>query len=222
MKYGMSKVTTIKFYSPVEEAINIGSHALGLALSVVALIFLVVKSSLYGDVRHVVSFSIYGASLIILYTASTLYHSAKNPKVRKHLKVFDHAAIYVLIAGSYTPYALVTLKETASGWVLFGVSWGVAIIGVVLKLFYTGRFTLISTLAYVLMGWMVVFVLNPLVENLPDKGLDWLIAGGLSYTIGAVIYAIHKVKFNHAIFHVFVLLGSFCHFMSVYFYVLEV
>lgn len=216
----MSKEKQVKFYSPLEESINIGSHALGALLSVVALIFLVVKSSIHGNVWHIVSFSIYGASLVILYTASTLYHSAKIPHIRRRLKVFDHAAIYVLIAGSYTPYALVTLNGKP-GWMLFGASWGVAIIGIILKLFFTGRFQLISTLAYVLMGWMAVFVYEPLVENLSEKGLYWLAAGGISYTLGAIIYAIPKIKLNHAIFHVFVLMGSFSHFISVYFYILE-
>jgi len=216
----MTKDKIVKHYSPLEESINIVSHALGLLLSVVALVFLIIKSSIHGNVWHIVSFTVYGASLIILYAASTSYHRAKDPKIRKHLKVFDHAAIYVLIAGSYTPYALVTLNGKA-GWMLFAASWGVAIIGIILKLFFTGRFTLVSTLAYVLMGWMVVFVLDPLVENLSSQGLYYLIAGGVSYTVGALIYAIHKIKFNHAIFHVFVLLGSFFHFISVYFYVLE-
>ena len=216
----MTKDKIVKHYSPLEESINIVSHALGLLLSVVALVFLIIKSSIHGNVWHIVSFTVYGASLIILYAASTSYHRAKDPTIRKHLKVFDHAAIYVLIAGSYTPYALVTLNGKA-GWMLFAASWGVAIIGIILKLFFTGRFTLVSTLAYVLMGWMVVFVLDPLVENLSSQGLYYLIAGGVSYTVGALIYAIHKIKFNHAIFHVFVLLGSFFHFISVYFYVLE-
>lgn len=217
----MSKEKSVKYYSPLEESINVGSHALGFVFGIVGLVFLVIKSVQHGTAWHVVSFSIYGASMVILYAASTMYHHAKNPVIRKRLKVFDHAAIYVLIAGSYTPYALVTLNGTA-GWVLFGLSWGIAIVGVILKLFFTGRFTLISTLAYVLMGWMVVFVLNPLVANLSENGLFWLIAGGVSYTIGALIYAVHKIKLNHAIFHVFVLLGSICHFISVYCYVLEV
>ncbi len=217
----MHKDKPVKYYSPLEEAINIGSHAFGLILSVFALVLLVIKSSLHGDVWHIVSFSIYGSSLVILYAASTFYHRAKDQKVRKHLKIFDHAAIYVLIAGSYTPYALVTLNGEV-GWILFGLSWGIALIGIVLKLFFTGRFNLLSTLAYVLMGWIVIFVLDPLVENLSSEGLYWLIAGGVSYTVGAIIYAIPKIKLNHAIFHMFVLMGSFCHFVSVYFYVLEV
>jgi hemolysin III len=217
----MSKVKPVKFYSPLEESINVGSHALGFIFGVVALILLIIKSVQYGTVWHVVSFSIYGASMVVLYAASTLYHSAKDPKVRRHLKVFDHAAIYVLIAGTYTPYALVTLHGF-EGWLLFGLSWGIAIIGIVLKLFFTGRFNIISTLAYVFMGWMVIFVIDTLVAKLSENGVFWLFAGGIAYTIGAVIYAIPKIKMHHAIFHVFVLLGTACHFISVYFYVLEV
>ena len=217
----MSDIKAVKYYSNIEEFINISTHGFALFLAIPALIFLIIKAVTYGDVWHVVSFSIYGSSMILLYMASTVYHSAKKPKFRRRMKVFDHAAIYLLIAGSYTPYTLVTLNGTV-GWVLFGVSWGLALIGIILKLFYTGRFTIISTLAYVVMGWLIVFAINPLKENLAEGGLDWLIAGGISYTFGAVLYAIHKLKFNHAIFHVFVVIGSACHFISVYYYVLEV
>lgn len=217
----MSKVKPVKFYSPLEESINVGSHALGFIFGVVALILLVIKSVQFGTVWHVVSFSIYGASMVILYAASTLYHREKDPKVRRHLKVFDHAAIYVLIAGTYTPYALVTLHGF-EGWLLFGLSWGIALVGIVLKLFFTGRFNIISTLAYVLMGWMVVFIIDILVAKLSENGVFWLFAGGVAYTVGALIYAIPKIKMHHAIFHVFVLIGTVCHFISVYFYVLEV
>jgi len=217
----MTNVNAVKYYSKTEEYINISTHGLAFVLAIPALVFLIIKAVTYGNVWHVVSFSIYGASMILLYLASTVYHSAKKEKFRRRMKVFDHAAIYLLIAGSYTPYTLVTLNGTI-GWVLFGVSWGLALIGIILKLFYTGRFTIISTLAYVVMGWLIVFAINPLRENLSDGGLDWLIAGGISYTVGAILYAIHQLKFNHAIFHAFVVLGSLCHFISVYFYVLEV
>jgi len=211
--------TGIKYYSPIEERINIVSHAVGFILSIVALVFLVIHASLHGNVWHIVSFSIFGASLIILYAASTVYHSAKNPELRNRLKIIDHASIYVLIAGTYTPFTLVTLKG-AIGWVIFGISWGMALTGIILKLFFTGRYNLISTLMYVLMGWLIVFAIKPLINNFPIEGLLWLVAGGISYTIGALIYSIKKIKFNHAIFHMLVLSGSFCHFMSVFYYVL--
>ena len=208
-----------KTYSATEEKINIISHAIGFSLSMIALVLLVRRAVLYGDVWHMVSFSIFGSSLIILYAASTFYHSAKNPELRNRLKIFDHAAISVLIAGTYTPFTLVTLKGP-TGWVIFGTSWAMAITGIILKLFFTGRFNLISTIMYVLMGWIIVFAIKPLIHNLPVDGLRWLVAGGIAYTVGAILYSIKKIEFNHAIFHVLVLTGSFCHFMSVFVYVL--
>ncbi len=209
----------MKYYSPREEKINIISHAIGFILSIVALVFLVMHANLHGDVWHIVSFSIFGVSLIVLYAASTLYHSAKKSELRSRLKIIDHASIYVLIAGTYTPFTLVTLNGTI-GWVIFGTSWALALTGIILKLFFTGKYNLISTIMYVLMGWIIIFAIKPLINNLPFEGLLWLIAGGISYTLGAILYSIKKIKFNHAIFHIFVLIGSFCHFMSVFFYVL--
>lgn len=215
----MKKLKPISFYNPLEEKINIITHAIGIGLSIVALVLLVVFASFYGNVWHIVSFSIYGASLLALYTASTLYHSIQNPKWRYRFNIIDHSAIYILIAGTYTPFTLVTLNGTV-GWVLFGVTWGIAAIGIIFKIFFTGRFDIVSTIAYVAMGWIVIFAINPLVENLPINGLVWLFLGGIFYTIGAVIYAIRKIKFNHAIFHVFVLFGSISHFFAIFFYVL--
>ncbi len=215
----MRDIAEIKYYSPIEEKINIISHAIGFILSIVALVLLVTHANLHGDVWHIVSFSIFGTSLIILYAASTFYHNAKKPELRNRLKIIDHAAIFVLIAGSYTPFTLVTLQGTL-GWVIFGTSWGLALTGIILKLFFTGKYNLISTLMYVFMGWVIVFAIKPLINNLPLEGLFWLFAGGMAYTMGAVLYSIKKIKFNHAIFHVFVLMGSFSHFVSVFFYVL--
>jgi len=215
------KEKKITYYEPTEEKMNVISHLIGLILSIAALVLLVVFASLEGTAWHIVSFTIYGASLIVLYSASTLYHHAKTPKWRHKLNVFDHAAIYVLIAGTYTPFTLVVLEGWV-GWTIFGVSWGLAITGVVLKLFYTGRFDRASTIAYVLMGWLIIFAIKPLVNNLPFAGLMWLFGGGLAYTIGAILYSIKRIKFNHAIFHIFVLLGSFSHFVAVFFYVLPI
>ncbi len=215
----MKNIKTIKYYSPEEEKINIISHAIGFVLSIIALVFLVTYAVLYGNVWHIVSFSIFGASLIILYAASVLYHIAKEPGIRNRLKIIDHASIYVLIAGTYTPFALVTLNGT-TGWIMFGISWGLALTGIILKLFFAGEYNLISTIMYVLMGWIIIFAIKPLIDNLPLDGLLWLFAGGISYTIGAILYSIKKIKFNHAIFHIFVLIGSFCHFTAVFFYVL--
>ncbi len=215
----MKDINGIKYYSPIEEKINIISHSIGFILSIVALVLLVTHANLHGNVRHIVSFSIFGTSLIILYVASTFYHSAKKAKLRNRLKITDHASIYILIAGTYTPFTLVTLNGT-TGWVIFGTSWGLALTGIILKLFFTGKYNLISTIMYVLMGWVIIFAIKPLINNLPLNGFLWLLAGGISYTIGAILYSIKKIKFNHAIFHVFVLIGSFSHFMSVFFYVL--
>jgi hemolysin III len=215
----MKDIEKTKDYSPVEEKINIISHAIGFILSIVALVFLATYATLHGDVWHIVSFSIFGASLIILYAASTAYHSAQKSELRNRLKIIDHASIYVLIAGTYTPFTLVTLKGTV-GWLIFGISWGLALTGIILKLFFTGKYNLVSTIMYVLMGWIIVFAIKPLIKDLPFDGLLWLVAGGISYTVGAILYSIKIIKFNHAIFHIFVLFGSFCHFMSVFFYVL--
>lgn len=212
-------MTELKHYTPREERINISTHAVGLALSLVALVLLLGRANQHGNPWYVVGFGIFGASMIMLYISSTLYHSAKTPVIRARLRILDHASIYVLIAGTYTPFTLITLNGT-SGWILFAATWSMALTGIILKLFFTGKYDRISTLMYVLMGWLVVFAIGPLIENFPTNGLLWLFAGGAAYTSGAVIYSIKKIRFNHAIFHIFVLLGSFSHFISVYFYVL--
>ena len=211
---------TLKHYSPLEEKTNIISHAIGLILSIVALLLMLVRASGSGDPLHIISAGIFGFSLIALYAASTLYHSAKDPKTRARLRINDHATIYILIAGTYTPFTLITLDGWV-GWTIFGISWGMAITGVVLKLFFTGRYHVLSTLMYVFMGWIIIFAVKPLINSLSPEGLVWLVAGGIAYTTGAVIYSIKKIEFNHAIFHRFVLLGRFCHFVSGYFYVLQ-
>ena len=211
----------IKFYSPLEEKINVNTHAVGLVLSVIALALLVTRAIRQGGIWHIVSFSIFGVSLCVLYAASTFYHNSKEPELRSKLRVFDHASIYVLIAGTYTPYTIVTLNGL-TGWVIFGISWGLAISGIILKLFFTGKYNFISTLMYVFMGWIIIFAIKPLSINLSSDGIFWLIAGGISYTLGAVIYSIKKIKFNHALFHIFVLIGSGCHFLSIYLYVLTI
>tara|TARA_R110000787_G_scaffold28923_4_gene78765 strand:+ start:43516 stop:44160 length:645 start_codon:yes stop_codon:yes gene_type:complete len=209
---------SIKNYAPLEEKWNVYTHALGLLLSIIGLILLISKTINEGSLVRIISFSIFGLSLIILYTASTLFHNSKDPKRRRQLNIFDHASIYILIAGSYTPFTLITLKGSL-GWIIFGIVWGIAFIGIVLKLFYTGRFEKASTIAYVLMGWIVMIVIKPILENISIEGFYWLLGGGVSYTIGAILYSIQKIKYNHAIFHVFVLSGSICHFIAIYYYV---
>jgi hemolysin III len=218
-RYEHSDKQPITRYSNLEERLNVVSHAIGFLLSLLALPLLTIHASLNGTIWHIVSFTIFGISLAVLYAASTIYHHSTSDAWRIKLNIVDHAAIYILIAGSYTPFTLVTLNGWV-GWTVFGVIWGMALIGIVLKLFFTGRFDIISTAMYVLMGWMIVLVFEPLSENLVAGGWHWLLAGGIAYTVGAVIYSIRAIKLNHAIFHFFVLIGSSCHFVSVYFYVL--
>lgn len=206
-------------YSKKEELANSITHGVGLALSLAALVILVSFASMKGDPWKIISFSIYGASLIVLYTASTLYHSFSNVKVKHYLKIFDHAAIYLLIAGTYTPFMLVMLRESI-GWILFGVVWLLALIGMCFKLFFTGKFNVLSTIIYLLMGWMVAIAFKPMVQYIPEGGLYWLLAGGLSYSLGVIFYLWKRVPYHHAIWHIFVLGGSIFHFFAVLFYVL--
>ena len=201
-------------YSKKEERLNIITHAFGLLLSVIGLPFLILKSLSFEGYWKPASLVIYGLSLIVLYAASTFYHAATDPPLRRKLNIFDHAAIYVLIAGTYTPFTILVL-EGPLGWIIFGLTWTFALTGIILKLFYTGRFDKLSTALYLLMGWQIMFVINPLMERFSTEGLQLLFAGGVFYTIGAVLYSIKKLPYNHAIFHVFVLLGSVCHFFSV-------
>ena len=205
-------------YSIVEEKLNIYSHLLGLLLSFVGFILLVFKALEDYDVSISASFIIFGMSLILLYLSSVLYHATDDVERRFRHKVYDHCAIYILIAGTYTPFTIGAIGGQL-GWVIFSVTWVFAIIGIILKVFFTGRFKVISTLMYVFMGWMIVFFIKPLTLTLLDEGFNLLLAGGISYTVGALIYTIKKLKLNHAIFHLFVLAGSICHYLSVYLYI---
>jgi len=201
-----------------EELANTMTHAAGVALSVFGLTYLVIRAALYGDVWQVVSFSIYGSSLILLYLASTLYHGFKSKRAKELLRIFDHSAIYLLIAGTYTPFLLVTLRGPW-GWTLFGIIWGLAIAGVILKIVFGPKYEILSTVFYVLMGWVVIIAIKPLLAALPLGGFLWLLAGGLTYTAGVLFYAWEKLPFNHAIWHGFVLAGSLFHFLAVSLYI---
>jgi hemolysin III len=207
----------IKIYSPEEERLNIWSHFTGLLLSIAGAVLLIIKGVNTGNAMSVVSYTIYSAGNIVLYLASTTYHAATNPVKRKKLKVFDHAAIYFLIAGTYTPFSLLVLKG-AWGWSVFGVVWGIAAAGITLKLFFTGRYNLLSTLSYILMGWVIVVAIKPLIAGFSMEGLLLILAGGVFFTIGAVLYSIKRIPYNHAIFHFFVLFGSLSHFLAIYLY----
>ena len=207
-------------YPPREELANRLTHGLGAALSTAGLVLLVFFSSRQGDAWQVVSSAIFGTALVLLYTSSTLYHSFRNERLRQLLQKFDHAAIFLLIAGTYTPFSLVTLRGPW-GWSLFGVVWGLAIAGVVLKFWFAGRFRLGSTLLYVGMGWLVMVAIKPLMAALPAGGLKLLVAGGFCYTGGAAFYLWKRLPFHHAIWHLFVLAGSACHWVAVFVYVVR-
>ena len=204
------------FYSAKEEKLNVLTHGFGLLASIIAFPFLILKAFDFNGFWKPASFIIYAFSLLILYAASTFYHAEKDPKKRRKLNIFDHASIYVLIAGSYTPFCLVAL-DSQLGWYMFLFVWFFALIGIILKLFFTGKFDKLSTAMYLLMGWQVVFFIKPLFASLSTEGLQLLIGGGVFYTIGAILYSIKKIPYNHAIFHVFVLLGSVSHFLGIYF-----
>lgn len=211
-------MTAYPQYSQTEERLNVGLHACGFVLSVAGLLALLLRSVALNSIMAVVSFGLFGISLVLLYGISTLYHSAQHPRLRSRLRIADHASIYVLIAGTYTPFTLLVLQGSI-GWSIFIASWSMALLGIVLKLFYTGRFSLLSTLLYVFMGWIILFAIKPLIARFDASGVIWLAAGGISYTVGAILYSIRQLPLNHAIFHLFVLLGSVCHFVAVYVYI---
>lgn len=208
----------VKYYEDVEEKLNVWSHALGFFLSVFVFPFLMYKAIISKDLNTIISYAIYGLSMIVLYASSTLYHSAINRKIRYYLNILDHSAIYVLIAGSYAPISLVILDGTL-GWVVFTTSWLIAIFGIIYKIYFIGKYKVFSILSYLFMGWLIMFFLKPLTTNLPIWGQRWLLLGGVFYSIGAYFFIANKIKYNHAIFHVLVLLGSLCHFVTIYYHV---
>jgi hemolysin III len=199
-----------------EERVNHFTHLFGLILSLIGLPILITYSTLHGDFWTVASYSIYGTTLVLLYIASTYYHGCKNPELKSTLRVIDHACIYLLIAGSYTPFTLGPLRES-SGWMLLGVEWSIATVGILLKVFAFNRFQMVSLIAYLVMGWLVVFSWDPLKEALSPTSISLLMAGGLSYTFGVVFFLWRSLPFNHAIWHLFVLGGSVCHYFAVLF-----
>ena len=207
-------------YTLAEELINSISHGTGALAAAGGMAVLIVFSALQGDVWKVVSSSIYGATMIMLYTFSALYHSFTDGKVKSVFRIFDHCSIFLLIAGSYTPFTLVTLREAtpAIGWTLFGVVWGAAIIGIVLNIVSLEKFKVFSMICYIAMGWAVVFAIKPLIANLAKGGMILLASGGLAYTVGIIFYAIRK-KYMHSIWHFFVLTGTILQYFAVLFYV---
>lgn len=208
-------IPNIRPYTIKEEIWSSAIHGIGIALSIAGLVILVTFSAIYGDVWTVVSTAIFGTSMIVLYTASTIYHAVPNLELKKKLKKFDHISIYYLIAGSYTPFLLVTMRG-ATGWTVFGIVWGLALIGTFLKLFTQGSGTKLWSIGlYLIMGWMIVFASNKLIAELPTIGLVFLVLGGLFYTLGIFFYVWKSKKYTHAIWHLFVLVGTIMHFFAV-------
>ena len=205
-------------YTVREEVANSAAHAAGLVGRVVGVCVLVYLGVARGETLHVASAGVYGATLVALYATSTLYHATGRPGAKRMLRVLDHCAIYLLIAGTYTPFVLVGVGGVW-GWTLFAVVWAMAVAGIVFKVFSTGRFAVLSTAAYVAMGWLGVVALKPLIESLSPSALLWLLLGGVAYTAGTLFYH-RRVPYSHALWHLFVLAGSACHFLAIGLYVL--
>ncbi len=208
-------------YSYREELANSITHGIGIVFAIGALVIMDVFAALFGDVWHIVSCSIFGATLIILYTASTLYHSIPIPKTKMLLRLIDHSAIFLLIAGTYTPFTLVNLRGPW-GWSIFGAVWGIALLGVIFQVFLLRRWPLFSVGLYVGMGLIILIAIKPLVATLSPTGLKLLVAGGLAYIVGLIFYGWKRLPYSHAVWHLFVLTGSALHFFSVLFYVIPV
>lgn len=207
----------MRIQTPLEEQLNAWSHGVGAVLGVVGLVLLIMYCD--SSTLEIFSVSVYGVSIIILFLASTLYHAIKNESKKHIFRIIDHISIYLLIAGSYTPVTLITLSDSR-GWLLFWLVWGIAALGLILKLFFTGRFEIFSTLLYLVMGWLIVFDFSALANNMETNGLWLLFLGGLFYTVGIVFYAINKIPYNHVIWHLFVLGGAISHFFMIFFYVI--
>ncbi|MBF8149637.1 hemolysin III family protein [Winogradskyella sp. F6397] len=208
----------MRIQSQFEEQLNAWTHGIGAALGIAALVLLTVKVD---DTTPWSLFSVvvYGISIIVLFLASTFYHAVKGEKRKHYFRIVDHISIYLLIAGTYTPVLLISLTDSL-GWPLFWTVWGIAAFGVIIKLFFTGRFEVISTLLYLVMGWLIIFDFSNVSEALGPNGILWLFAGGMSYTVGIIFYAIQRIPFNHVIWHLFVLGGAICHFFMIYLFVI--
>ena len=219
----MSRLKPVDYSIP-EEISHSAIHAIGSHLGAAMLALLVVFGAQSGTQVpwKVVSGAVFGASIILLYTVSSVYHAVTHQRSKQILEICDHMAIYFLIAGSYTPFTLVTLREShpVVAWTIFGIVWGLTAAGVILKIFTTGKLRFVSTLAYIGMGWIVIFAIKPLLECLPMAGMVWLALGGGLYTLGTVFYLWRLMPYHHAVWHLFVLAGTFCHFICVLFYVM--
>lgn len=206
-------------YSRREEVANAVTHGIGAVLSVAALVLLIVFASIKGNAWHVVSFTVYGFTMLLLYMNSTLVHSFKEGKVKDFFEFMDHSSIYLFIAGTYTPFLLTAIRGPL-GWTLFGLVWGIALGGVIFKAFFVKKFLFMSTVFYLLMGWLIVLAWGALKVSVPAEGLNLLVAGGLMYTVGTIFYVWRGFRYHHAIWHLFVLAGSILHFFSILMYLL--
>ena len=218
-KEAESRNNPASLYSVAEEVAHSATHGAGLLLSIAGLVILIVLASTNGNAWHVVSVTIFGTTLVILYGASTFYHAWPKHRLKQLFRTFDHSAIYLLIAGTYTPFTLVNLRG-GWGWALFGVVWGLAVFGIVLESVAARRMKVLSVTLYVGLGWLVAIAVKPLLESVPAGGLILLLSGGMAYTGGVVFYAWRKIPFNHTFWHVFVVAGSVCHYMAVVLYVI--
>lgn len=207
---------TYRQLSAGEEVINSITHGIGALLSIAAMVILIMVASRNGDIWHLVSFSIYGSSLILLYLSSTLYHSFSNPKIKSLFARFDHISIFLLIAGTYTPILLTSIRGVW-GWSLFAIIWAMAIVGAVIRSIYLHRFRKLMVAVYLVMGWMAVVAAKQIYQSLPATSLLFLLLGGVAYSIGVIFYMWRNLKYAHGIWHIFVLAGSILHFFAIYY-----
>jgi hemolysin III len=207
----------IRPFSMGEEITHSVTHGIGTALSIFGLALLVVMAVFHGNKYQLVSFTIFGATLVLLYLSSTLYHGFQRPRVKRVFKIFDHASIYLVIAGTYTPFLLISMRG-ALGWTLLAIVWGIAIIGVSFKILFIEKYQVLSVISYLLMGWLSVVAFRELFAALPIGGIIWLAIGGLFYTVGVIFYAYQRIPYMHAVWHLFVLGGSISHYLAVLLY----
>ncbi len=216
----MNLMKSCKAQTRVEEHANFYTHLLGAIASTIGLVFLIIKAAPLSGPAPLISSIIFGSSLILMFISSMSYHLAIEPIVKKRLKILDHSAIFLLIAGSYTPFLLVTLHSTFS-YILLVSIWSIALIGILYKLFFVYHFPKFSTICYLLMGWLSVITIKPLHDALAAEGINWLMYGGACYSIGVIFYVWKRLMFSHPIWHLFVIAGAACHFMSIFFYVIH-
>ncbi|NEU31332.1 hemolysin III family protein [bacterium LRH843] len=204
-----------------EEIANAVSHGIGFLISIAILVLLIVFSSLHGSTMHVLTFTIFGSTMAILYISSTMLHALPSGKAKYVFEILDHSSIYLFIAGTYTPITLIVVKGLL-GWSIFGIIWGMAIGGIVFKSFFVRKYLFTSTILYVVMGWLIVFVWDSLVSSIAREGIILLVAGGIFYTVGSIFYIWRMFPYHHMVWHLFVMAGSILHFFMVLFYILPI